>query len=133
LIRSHQNKLFFLLSFIFFTQLGISQQGKIYTAIEIAIYPARSNAVFSKKHPTKFLLIAKNNLGVAQDGIISYEIKNKFEEIMQTGKMQLQVAAGKTFKESFSINFSKKGTFKIDFDINFPDYTEKQTGKFTYQ
>jgi len=122
-----------LLLCIYFALPAIAQQGKMYSALEITIYPMPTNANFSKKHPVTFLLVAKNNLITAQEGIIVYEIKNAGEEILQTGKMKLLVSAGKTFKQNFKINFSQPGNYRIDFDIIFPDYSEKQTGKIIYQ
>jgi hypothetical protein len=113
--------------------LGLSQQPEIYSAIEISIYPARANAAFSKKHPIKFFLIAKNNLNTAQKGIIEYKIRNLLDDIVESGKMEVLVNAGKKFKEGFLINFDKQGIYRIEFDINFPRFSEKQIGKFTYQ
>lgn len=113
--------------------MGYTQQPKMYAAIDISIYPARVNGDFSKKHPVKFFLIAKNNLNTAQKGNIDYTIKNLLDEIEQAGKMEVLVSAGKKFKEGFLINFSKPGIYRIEFDINFPQHTEKQIGKFMYQ
>jgi hypothetical protein len=122
-----------LLFFLFLCLQGNTQQGNMYSALEINIYPTRPNAIFSRKHPIGFMLVAKNNLNTAQEGVIAYEIKNKVEDILQTGKMKLQITAGKTFKQRFNINFYQPGKYRIDFDIIFPNYTEKQTGKITYQ
>jgi hypothetical protein len=112
---------------------GLTQQSDMYAAIDISIYPQRVNSDFSKKHPVRFFLLAKNNLNTAQKGIIDYTIKNLLDEIVQSGKMEILVNAGKKFKDGFLINFSKKGIYRIEFDINFPQHTEKQIGKFTYQ
>ncbi|MBX9734210.1 MAG: hypothetical protein K2X37_09110 [Chitinophagaceae bacterium] len=133
MLQSPLKQILLLLIFVSTALLGLTQQPKIYAAIEISIYPARINADFSKKHPVKFFLVAKNNLNTAQKGIIDYMIRNLFDDIVETGKMEVLVNAGKKFKEGFLINFDKQGIYRIEFDINFPRFSEKQIGKFTYQ